>query len=267
MLSGKQQRLRARILVKAYPQRSQKYEETVCVAAVSEDGQDMLRLYPIRYRHIPPERRFERFDLIEMNVEPSKGDPRPESRYVIEDSIRIIELGKQLPAAQRIALWQRHVVTSLTALVDQQKVDHRSFGIVRPDPGSVKFYAKPISKADAEEQELTSQLFQQQSLLEDALKPLKKPDYTFGYQFTSDGHKHRCALLDWEVQVAWFNYQRIYGDNALNMMHQEYGDRIPQQNLHLIFGNQHKRPWQFIVIGVLRSTLDPDELDKQGGLF
>ena len=33
------------------------------------------------------------------------------------------------------------------------------------------------------------------------------------------------------------------------MMHQEYGERILQQNLHLIFGNQHKRPWQFIVIG------------------
>ena len=267
MLIGKQQPIRARILVKAYPQRSQKYEETVCVAAVSDDGQQMLRLYPVRYRHLATDRQFERFDLIEMDVERPKEDHRPESRHVIEDSIRILEPGKQLPTAQRVALWSRHVAPSLTALVAEEKANHRSFGIVRPDPGSVKFYAKPIAKADAEEQELTSQLFQQQSLLEDALKPLKQPDYTFGYQFTSDGHKHRCALLDWEVQAAWFNYQRMYGDNALAMMQQEYGERIPQQNLHLIFGNQHKRPWQFIVIGVLRSTLDPAELDKQGGLF
>lgn len=227
----------------------------------------MLRLYPIRYRHLPKDRQFERFDLIEMDAERPRGDPRPESRHVDEDSIRIVEPGKQLPPAQRVALWRRHVVTSLTALIEQEKADHRSFGIVRPDPGSVCFYAKPIANANAEEQELTSQLFQQQSLLEDALKPLKKPDYTFGYQFTSDGHKHRCALLDWEVQAAWFNFQRLYGDNALSMMQQEYDERIPQQNLHLIFGNQHKRPWQFIVIGVLRSTLDPAELDKQGGLF
>lgn len=259
--------MRARILVKAFPQPSQKYEETVCVAAVSEDGREMLRLYPIRYRHLPKDRQFDRFDLIEMNVERPKGDPRPESWHVIEDSLRIIEPGKPLPPAQKIALWRRHIVTSLTALVDEEKVNHRSFGIVRPDPGSVRFYAKPIAKADAEEQELTSQLFKQQSLLDDALKPLAKPDYTFGYQFTSDGHKHRCALLDWEVQAAWFNYLRTYGDKALDMMKQEYGERIPQQNLHLIFGNQHKRPWQFIVIGVLRSALDPTELDKQGGLF
>ena len=259
--------MRARILVKAYPQPSRTYEETVCVAAVTEDGQNMLRLYPIRYRHLSKERQFERFDLIEMDVERPKEDHRPESRHVIEDSIRIIEFGKQLPTEQRVALWRRHVVPSLTALVEEEKVNRRSFGIVRPDPGSVRFYAEPIATASATEQELTSQLFQQQSLLEDALKPLKKPDYTFGYRFTSNGHNHRCTLLDWEVQAAWFNYQRTYGDAALKMMQQQYGERIAQQNLHLIFGNQHKRPWQFIVIGVLRSTLDPTELDKQGGLF
>lgn len=256
-----------RVLVKAFPQPSQKYEETVCVAAVTEDGSAMLRLYPIRYRHLPKDRQFDRFDLVELDIEHRVGDPRPESRHVVEDSIRIIERGKQLPTEQKIALWRRHIVPSLAALVEEQKTNQRSFGVVRPDAGSVKFYAKPIDTADAEERELTSQLFQQQSLLEDSLKPLKKPAYSFGYQFMSAGHKHRCTLLDWEVQAAWFNYQRIYGEDALKMMHKEYGENIPQQNLHLIFGNQHKRPWQFIVIGVLRSQLDPAELDKQGGLF
>jgi hypothetical protein len=254
-------------LVKAFPQPSQKYEETVCVAAVTEDGREMLRLYPIRYRHLPKDRQFDRFDLVELDMEHRLGDTRPESRHVVEDSIRVIESGKQLPTEQKIALWRGHIVASLTALIEEQKINKRSFGVVRPDPGSVKFYAQPIDTADAEERELTSQLFEQQSLLEDPLKPLKKPSYSFGYQFTSDGHKHRCSLLDWEAQAAWFNYQRLYGDDALKMMRQEYGERIPQQNLHLIFGNQHKRPWQFIVIGVLRSSLDPAELDKQGGLF
>ncbi len=112
-------------------------------------------------------------------------------------------------------------MASLTALVEEQKINRRSFGVVRPDPNSLKFYAQPIDKADAEERELTSQLFEQQSLLEDPLKPLKKPAYSFGYQFTSDGHKHRCALLDWEVQAAWFNYQRLYGNRALEMMRKE----------------------------------------------
>ena len=267
MLKEKRQSVRARILVKAYPQPSQTYDETVCVAAVSEDGREMLRLYPIRFRHLPPDRRFGRFDLIQMEVERPKGDTRPESRHVIEDSIRILEKGSQLPANQRIALWRNHVAPSLTELVAEQKINQRSFGIVRPDPGSVRFFAQPIDNDEPEQRDLVKQLFQQQSLLEDPLKPLQKPTYNFGYRFKSDGHDHRCTLLDWEVQAAWFNYQRQYGSNALDMMKKEYGENIPMQNLHFIFGNQHKRPWQFIVIGLLRSTLDPDEVGKQNDLF
>lgn len=51
------------------------------------------------------------------------------------------------------------------------------------------------------------------------------------------------------------------------MMAQEYGENIPKRNLHFIMGNMAKRPWVFIVIGLLRSGLDPDELSRQGKLF
>lgn len=267
MLNGKQQLQRARILVKAQPQPSQTYQETVCVAAVTENGREMLRLYPIRYRHLPVQKQFGRFDLIEFESEMPRDDRRPESRHVVEDSIRIMERGTRLPPRQRVALWQRHVVPSLTGLQQDGKANRRSFGIVRPDAGSIRFYTKPIAEATQEERRLTSQMFQQRSLFEQELRSLEPPSHSFGYEFRSDGHKHRCALFDWEVQAAWFQYQRQYGDNALDMMRQEYGDRIPEQNLHLIFGNLHKRPWQFIIIGVLRSTLDPAELDRQKSLF
>lgn len=53
-----QERIRARVLVKAYPQPSEQYGETVCVAAITEDGSRLLRLYPIRFRHLDPEQRF-----------------------------------------------------------------------------------------------------------------------------------------------------------------------------------------------------------------
>jgi hypothetical protein len=51
------------------------------------------------------------------------------------------------------------------------------------------------------------------------------------------------------------------------MMAQEYGQNIPTRNLHFIMGNMAKRQWQFIVIGLLRSGLDPQEVAKQGSLF
>lgn len=56
---------RALVLVKAYPQPSQKYEETVCCAGITAQG-EFVRIYPVRYRRLPPAKRFERWDIIEF---------------------------------------------------------------------------------------------------------------------------------------------------------------------------------------------------------
>lgn len=261
--------LRARILVKAYPQPSKKLEETVCVAAVSEDGKRMLRLYPIRFRRLLPEQRFDRFDLIECNGYQPSSDGRPESYHIDESSIRLVDKTKSLNNFARIRLWQDHIVASLTALEDAQRLTKQSLGIVKPDIGSVKFIVVPIAEANADDRELAGQLMQQQSLLETPLIPLEKSEFAFKYSFTSGGKSHEHTILDWEVQAAWFSFQRRYGskEKALDMLKQEYGERIPAQNLHIIFGNQHARPWQFIIIGLLRTPLNPEEVNKQGQLF
>jgi hypothetical protein len=267
MQNGKLQRIRARILVKAYPQPSRTYEETVCVAAVSEDGREMLRLYPIRYRHLPKDRQFDRFDLIEMSIERPRDDHRPESRHVDEESIRIVGYGKDLSDAAKVQLWKPFVASSLKALHDENKKTQRSFGIVRPDPGSMRFFNKPIAQTSDQEQALSASMFQQNALFGDPLKQLQKPEFSFGYRFTSDGHPHTHLVHDWEAQAAYFSYRKRYGDNALNMIQQEYGERIPQRNPHFIMGTMKAHPQTFIIIGVLRSGIAPEDLDRQGGLF
>lgn len=79
------------VLVKAYPQPSAKYEETVCCAGVTDAG-ELVRLYPIRYRRLRGEARFERYDFIEVRGERPIDDHRPESFHVDEDSIRIFKV-------------------------------------------------------------------------------------------------------------------------------------------------------------------------------
>jgi hypothetical protein len=71
------------------------------------------------------------------------------------------------------------------------------------------------------------------------------------------------------VQAAFINYKRRYKteDEALKMMQQEYGQNIPQHNLHFIMGTMASHPRTFIVIGLLRSPLDPAEVVKQQQLF
>ncbi|MEZ0476252.1 hypothetical protein AB6713_16765 [Luteimonas sp. B3_2_R+30] len=259
--------MRARILVKAYPQPSHKYEETVCVAAASEDGREMLRLYPVRYRHLSKDRQFERFDLIEMDAGRPRDDHRPESRHVDEDSIRIVGHGRDLSDAAKVRLWKPFIAPSLKALHEDNKIASRSFGIVKPDPGSMQFFHKPVRQTSEQEQALSSSLFQQNALFQDPLKPLDKPEYSFGYRFTSGGHAHTHLVHDWEVQAAYFAYRKRYGDKALNMLQQEYGERIPTRNPHFIMGTMKAHPQTFIVIGILRSGLDPADLDRQAGLF
>jgi hypothetical protein len=111
------------------------------------------------------------------------------------------------------------------------------------------------------------QQVQQSSFLEQPLKPLDKPEYAFGYKFTSAGHSHTHIIHDWEVQAAYRHYRHRYGAQALDQLVREYNDNIPTRNLHFLMGTMASHPRTFIVIGLLRSGFDPQELARQQQLF
>ena len=69
------------------------------------------------------------------------------------------------------------------------------------------------------------------------------------------------------MQAAYLAYRRRYGDKALEMLKQEYGERIPQRNPHFIMGTMKAHPQTFIIIGILRTGIAPSDLERQGGLF
>ena len=82
-------------------------------------------------------------------------------------------------------------------------------------------------------------------------------------------HVPRSAKQTVEVQAAYLACQRRCRtkQKALEMMTHEYGQNIPIRKLHFIMGTiMAKRRWQFILIGLLRSGLDPGELGKQEDL-
>jgi hypothetical protein len=126
------QRRRVYILVKAYPQPSQKHEETVCCAGLTEEG-EFVRLYPIRYRRLKADARFDRFDLVEVEGERPRDDHRPESFHVDEDSIKIVSRGAKLKPEAKVKLWLPLVSQSLPVLRQANDKEHVSLGIVRPE--------------------------------------------------------------------------------------------------------------------------------------
>jgi hypothetical protein len=101
------------------------------------------------------------------------------------------------------------------------------------------------------------------------LKPLKKPEYSFSYEYTCDGHLHRHQIHDWEVQATYANYLRRYKtpEQTFAKMEEQYQHEIPKRNLHFIMGTMKAHPQTFILIGLLRTGVDPVELDKQSELF
>lgn len=231
------------VLVKAYPQPSQQYEETVCCAAITDSG-ELRRIYPVPYRRLRPEQQFDRFDWIEGDMRQATDDLRPESYKIDPDTLRIIERGKRKDAATKARLWLAHVVESLSWLKEERKRTGKSLGIVRPDPGSVRFSWQSIVKADEADRALTLDSQRQASLFfPDPLERLDDPEFVFRYRFESRGNTHNMALHDWEVQAAYRNYKKRYGgvDLALEKMQEYYESRVTGMNLHFVLGNMQKR--------------------------
>src|ERR1700693_961807 len=87
-MSATQQNSRAVVLVKALPQPSKTYGETVCCAGVTADRR-WKRLFPVRFRHLAGENSFSRWQWVEFSYRQPTHDRRLESCHVFEETIRI----------------------------------------------------------------------------------------------------------------------------------------------------------------------------------
>ena len=51
------------VTVKAYPNPSRKYTETVCCAGIDIDTKKWIRLYPIPYRDLDESQKFKKYNI------------------------------------------------------------------------------------------------------------------------------------------------------------------------------------------------------------
>lgn len=132
-MQEKHQKRRIRILVKAFPQPSTKHEESVCCAGVTEDGRELLRLYPIRYRRLPKDDQFDRYDLVEMTTTKAPSDTRPESHRVDEGSIRLIQHGG-ISEEAKVKLWRPFIAPSIGILIEETRPPDAALASSDPNP-------------------------------------------------------------------------------------------------------------------------------------
>jgi hypothetical protein len=242
------------ITVMTYPHPSVGYQELVCTAGITEAG-EWVRLYPIDYRHRPPEQKFKKYQWIEVGLA-SRGqgnDNRKESRKPDLDSIKV--LGEKLPTTDNwrerrriIDALPHHSLNQYKALFDSERV---SLGIVRP-ARVLDLEIRPASDVWKPDWQW---MFEQGRLFGDPQKPLRKLPYTFHYVFECEDSQqpHRAMIEDWELGALFLKESDRLGSDpeAAQSVKNKFLDKMcaPDRDTRFFMGTRF--PYNtWLVLGV-----------------
>lgn len=246
---------RAVILVKALPQPSKTYGETVCCAGVTADRQ-WKRLFPVRFRHLNGDNAFKRWDWVRFDYHRPSRDSRAESCHVHEESIGI---DGALPAAERARLLDPMFVGSGQAAMDRGQ----SLALIRPRNTEFVTRQKKPEKVE-EERESYRLAARQTGFFDKELAELEPSPFEFRFRFEDDAGHHDYENGDWEAHAMFYNGRRRMGEaETLRWMKGTFNDEYPRKGMAFAIGNMAKRPQTWQLLGVVRL----DELIQAEFLF
>jgi hypothetical protein len=250
------QQLRVLITVKAAPNPSETYGETVCVAGLRLDPahEGWVRLYPMNFRDLHDDRKFRKYDIVTVEAAPNRQDPRYESWRPRMDTLKVEE---HLPPWQRRRqLLDPHTSQSMCAMLDavRRQPPARSLAAIRPRTiGDLEIERHPGWTAD-EQRKIDKYVNQLQFFGADR-SPLEAPRFRARFKYhceTSGCRGHAQGLLDWEFVAL----QRHLGDrdepSAIQSLRHRFLDEVcaPSRDVTFYVGNQAKRQHVFSVLGV-----------------
>lgn len=254
------------ITVKTYPLPSNKYEELVCTAGVLEDGK-WIRIYPIPFRSLPKDKKFEKYEWIEVDLVRNTRDFRPESYRPKSEasSIRILsKIGTEQEWAQRKKYVLKDVFNSFEALISEAKSEtKKSLATFRPR--EIVDFVVEEDKRTWKEQWLANydqyDLFEIDKKGEGILRKIvDKVPYKYSYRFFCEGEtKPRTLMIeDWEIgALYWHCLAQTEGneEEANKLVRKKYFEEfLTKKDLHLFIGTTKQfhnvAPNPFVIIGV-----------------
>lgn len=232
------------IVAKTYPNLSKKYDRTVCTAGVDLTKNDWIRIFPIRFFDLNYAKRFSKYDVIEIDVEPTNDKyTRRESHKARDDTIRILSnIGTEDNWNERKKILLPMLRKSVEELDNLYKKDHTSMGIIKPRH-VLSFNIEPVEKCRNWEKDLVMGI--QQTL--DGIpyeSAVDKIPYKFSYTFECDDPecktKHDLMIEDWEIAQLYRTMKQKYGEEvSLQKVAQKYQDEfITKKDLHFILGTE-----------------------------
>lgn len=233
------------ILVKASPQVSQKYGETVCCAGVTLAG-EWVRLYPVTFRRLEDAKQFGRWDRIRFHWRRPKDDHRPESRRVDQQSIEILgELAKN----ERQRLLANLEVTGLNAVAAEGK----SLALLRPQNPRFVVERKTDAEIAQEKSDYESICKQKDMFYQEELLPLEPCPFKFKYRYKTDDGDREGTCQDWETDATFFHWRKRYGEEqALQQMQHVFGKEYPKKGMVFAMGTHSRYPDVWLINGIVR---------------
>ncbi len=261
------------ITVKTYPLPSNKYEELVCTAGVLEDGR-WIRIYPIPFRSLPLNKKFEKYEWIQLDLIRNTSDFRSESYRPKSDAshIQILnKVGTDHEWAERKRFVLREVFTSFDQLISLAKGEEKKSLATFQPREIVDFIIEEDTRTWKEQWTANYDqynLFNIDKNQEGRLrKELPKVPYKYSYQFLcQEGKKRTLMIEDWEIGALYWNcLKQADGDEteANKLVRKKYFEEFPsKKDLYLFVGTTKQYhnvgPNPFVIIGVFYPPTQKD---------
>lgn len=258
---AKPARQRVLITVKAAPNPSVTYGETVCVAGVRLGDlgpTGWIRLYPINFRHLPKAtEQFKKYDIVTVECQPA-GEARLESW---RPNMSTLQVETHLPPwRKRRELLEPVMDDSMCRIRNDAASDARarSLALVRPaeilgfrleqHPG---WSRDEQSKIDAYVNQLELDVFEEAQ----DKTPLEAPRFRGFYKWRCGDLNcgtHEQSLIDWEFVALQRHLWNLSDAEAQAALRKRFFEEIcsPANDVAFYVGNQAKRPQTFSILGV-----------------
>jgi len=250
--SGPPRRATVLVTVKASPEIGRAHGETVCVAGIRLDGDQIswIRLFPVQWQWFW-HKTHPKYQIVELDITHHRNDQRPESHRPDLDSVSVV---RQVPAgSQRAEILNRLPQPTMCGLLRESGWKRTSLALVVPtdvsdltreDNSGSKGHDAKISRAA------------QGSLFAQGAPALEICPFTFRFRYRCEDPAcggHHQSIVDWEISEAWRTWRISYPTDFLQRIREKWMSLVQPSRLPAFFvGNQHQAPQGFLILGVAR---------------
>lgn len=246
---------RVLVTVKAYPNPSKRYGETVCCAGIDTTTFQWIRLYPIPYRDLDESQKFKKYTVIEARCWKAPDDHRVESYKIDSESIRLLshldtKKDKKWDARKQIVL---PTVSPSFCKILAETTEGKSLGAFKPC--DIDFLWK---KAQQENEDSRQACYAQLSFWDRTKKAIEPIPFDFYYSFKCHGELacigHQLPIIDWEIGQAYRDWRYKYKTQEilLQKIREKWLDTIcsVKRDVYFYVGNMQRFRDHFMVLGV-----------------